>query len=51
MASGDIICLAEIWLRPRDECLYLPDKQVLRHDSIAHGQYRGGCILMYISRE
>ena len=29
MASGDIICLAETWLRPGDECLDLPDKQVL----------------------
>ena len=51
MASGDIICLAGTWLRPGDECLDLPDKQVLRDDSIAHGQYRGGGILMYIIQD
>ena len=37
----DIIYLAETWLRPGDECLDLPIKQVLGHDNIAHGQYRG----------
>ena len=41
MASGAIIYLAETWLRPGDERRDLPVKQVLGHDNIAYGQYRG----------
>ena len=49
ITSGDIICLAETWLKPGDGCPDLQDMQVLRHDNIAHGQHRGGGLLMYIS--
>ena len=48
VTSGDIICLAETWLKHADECPDLQNKQVLRHDNVSR-QHRSGGLLMYIS--